>query len=402
MISEDPLFESWGQRALVLANYGGSDFGECLTTGARVGAGTGDDWHREWVATADQVLRRGEESERAGHPVSARSAFLRASTYYRVAYAPLFGTPVDARLPKTFDQETEAFLRAVAQPVWPRIELVEIPYERTTLPGYLVTADDSGRPKPTLVHTNGYDSTIQEMYVAHAQEALARDYNVLLYDGPGQGRPLIHQGLVMRPDWEHVARAAVDYALGRPEVDERAVVLAGWSFGGYLAPRAACFEDRIAALIADPGQWDVGEGVRAMLPLDDDTKARFPDIDPHLLDPMVEWLRSSEAPAGLRWRMLQRGPWVHGVNSLFDYVRSTLDYRISPYAKDLRCPVLITQAENDPTAEDAPKLYEGVGSQRKALVHFTSAEGAGGHCETTARRLYHQRVFDWLDETLKR
>lgn len=25
----------------------------------------------------------------------------------------------------------------------------------------------------------------------------------------------------------------------------------------------------------------------------------------------------------------------------------------------------------------------------------------GGHCESLARGLYHQRVFDWLDETLQ-
>ena len=33
-------------------------------------------------------------------------------------------------------------------------------------------------------------------------------------------------------------------------------------------------------------------------------------------------------------------------------------------------------------------------------MRFTDAEGSGGHCEGMARTLYHQRVFDWLDETL--
>jgi hypothetical protein len=37
----------------------------------------------------------------------------------------------------------------------------------------------------------------------------------------------------------------------------------------------------------------------------------------------------------------------------------------------------------------------------KELVRFTAAEGAGGHCECAARVLYHQRVFDWLDEVLE-
>jgi hypothetical protein len=34
------------------------------------------------------------------------------------------------------------------------------------------------------------------------------------------------------------------------------------------------------------------------------------------------------------------------------------------------------------------------------LVRFYDAEGAGDHCEAKARPLFHQRAFDWLDETL--
>jgi hypothetical protein len=39
--------------------------------------------------------------------------------------------------------------------------------------------------------------------------------------------------------------------------------LSGWSLGGYLAPRAASGEHRLAARIADPGQWSIAEGFRA-------------------------------------------------------------------------------------------------------------------------------------------
>jgi hypothetical protein len=35
-----------------------------------------------------------------------------------------------------------------------------------------------------------------------------------------------------------------------------------------------------------------------------------------------------------------------------------------------------------------------------SLLKFTAAEWSGGHCEATARRLFHQRLYDWLDETL--
>jgi hypothetical protein len=50
-------------------------------------------------------------------------------------------------------------------------------------------------PRPTMVHVNGYDSNIQEMYFAHGPAALRRGYDCLLFDGPGQGRNLIRDGI---------------------------------------------------------------------------------------------------------------------------------------------------------------------------------------------------------------
>ena len=39
-------------------------------------------------------------------------------------------------------------------------------------------------------------------------------------------------------------------------------------------------------------------------------------------------------------------------------------------------------------------------TSQKELVRFYDAEGAGDHCEVKTRPLFHQRAFDWLDETL--
>jgi|SRR6266513_5210849 len=62
--------------------------------------------------------------------------------------------------------------------------------------------------------------------------------------------------------------------------------------------------------------------------------------------------------------------------------------------------ILVTTADGDPTTTGAPKVIDAVASKKKQLMHFTDAEGSGGHCEGTARMLYHQRTFDWLDEAL--
>ncbi|MCC6312636.1 MAG: alpha/beta fold hydrolase [Thermomicrobiales bacterium] len=398
LLSSNEMWETFGQRAFTTIPTGGADFGECMTTVQRVAPGDFDAWHREWTATADRVATIGDESAAKGHAVSAREAYLRASMYYHVSYFPLFGKPVDPRLVTAFERETETFQQAGALFDTP-IEPVEIPFEGGSLPGYFIAVDDSGAPRPTVIHTDGYDSTIQEMYFASAPAAIRRGYNVLLFDGPGQGRPLIRDGMPMRPNWETVVTPVIDYALTRREIDPDNIVLSGWSFGGLLAPRAAGVEHRLAALIADPGQWDQRDAIMPILPLTDAQKAAFPNIDPALLEPMEEWLNGPEADPMMRWKLIQRGLWVHGVDTLFDYFVDFSRYEVSSVAGDITCPTLVTMAEGDPTAAGAPVLFAAIQAP-KTLVHFTAAEGAGGHCETLARSLYHQRVFDWLDETL--
>ncbi|PYK14121.1 MAG: hypothetical protein DME64_11780 [Verrucomicrobia bacterium] len=155
---------------------------------------------------------------------------------------------------------------------------------------------------------------------------VARGYHCLLFDGPGQARALIEQRLPMRPDWEKVVTPVVDVAVKLPGVDPEKIILAGWSFGGFLVVRAAAFEPRATAVIADPGQWDQRDNVISALPLSDDQKADFPNIDPKCLDPMVKWLTGSSGDPMLRWKLLQRGPLVHAVDNLFDYLKELLAF----------------------------------------------------------------------------
>jgi len=35
----------------------------------------------------------------------------------------------------------------------------------------------------------------------------------------------------------------------------------------------------------------------------------------------------------------------------------------------------------------------------KTMIRFTTAEGAGAHCQCGADRLANARMFDWLDDT---
>ena len=78
--------------------------------------------------------------------------------------------------------------------------------------------------------------------------ALRRGYSCLLFDGPGQGTALMRDGLVSRPDWEHVVTPVVDWLVER--VPRARVALVGISFGGYLAARAAASAAAAAPMMA--------------------------------------------------------------------------------------------------------------------------------------------------------
>src|SRR6202042_3831817 len=145
--------------------------------------------------------------------------------------------PLDPRLTASYAQQTSAFRRGAALLACPP-ETLDIPYEGTTLPGYFFRAGPEEAPRATVILTGGYDGTAEELFFANGAAALARGYNVLAFDGPGQGSVLTEQRVVLRADWENVIGAVLDYALARRDVDGERVALIGLSLGALLAPRA--------------------------------------------------------------------------------------------------------------------------------------------------------------------
>ncbi|TCO55223.1 alpha/beta hydrolase family protein [Actinocrispum wychmicini] len=390
---DDESFSFETLRAAGFACYRGAELGEVVATAGRITDGDEASWQREWSATADRVRTIGENCLAKGRTVSAREAFLRASNYYRTAEFYLRDDPAhDPRARELYHLSRDTFAQAMNlldTPVRP----VAIPYQDTTLPGYLYLVDDSGAPRPTVLFNSGFDSTLEESYVALAAGALDRGYNVLAFDGPGQGAVIREQGLPFRPDWEAVITPVVDYAVRLPEVDEDRIALYGYSLGGLLVARAAAFEHRIAALILNDGLFDYhGTNVRAM---------------PEFVARWIEDGRDEEAlaVAGLltsfnttvRWA-LRNGVWTFGASSSADYIRKTKPYTLAGIAQQIACPTLVLDAENDIFFRgEAARVYEAL-TCPKELVVGTEAEGAGEHCHMGAMLLTHQRVFDWLDE----
>jgi dienelactone hydrolase len=135
----------------------------------------------------------------------------------------------------------------------PPFEPVRIPYGGSFLPGYLLRQDTRTVRRPTVILNNGEDAQNDRLYAYGGAAALERGYNALIFEGPGQGSVLFQRQVPFRPDWENVITPVVDYLRSRPDVDPSRIALSGSSLGGELVIRAAAFEHRLAAVIADPG-----------------------------------------------------------------------------------------------------------------------------------------------------
>lgn len=394
-LPKNELFEAQLLRALGYAAYGAADVGECLTTVDRVRGPSLDGWHDQWRATAERVLRSGESSLAAGDRVGARSAFFRASNYFRTCGVFAMGAPLDPRLTAAHSAEVAAFRRG-AQLLAVPPEVIAIPYQDGSLPGYFfqVAADDV--PRPTLILTNGYDGTSEELYFCNGAAALGRGYNVLTFDGPGQGSALIDDGLVFRPDWENVITPVVDFALALSGIDPSRIALMGLSFGGYLAPRAATNEHRLAACVSDCGPYDLFRATESRLP---NVLARqLPNGNPLLLGVLDRLARSVMSKPTAGWA-LRRNLMVHGVGSPLEYFRLAPQYSLIGREVDIQCPTFVCRTDTDELGAFAPEFFAALHCPKK-YVEFKAADGAGGHCEAGARTSFHQEVFAWLDEVL--
>lgn len=384
-----PLFNSQLMRVVSHTFNGCADIGECMVTASRIKEGDFESWHEEWFKTADRLMQEGKDAESKGHSVSAREAYLRASNYYRVSLFFLYTSPVDSRALDAIEKHQLSFARA-ARLFSPQFEAVQIPYEEGHLPGYFYKVDHSGTPRPTLICNGGYDSTHQEAYFFTVPSALKRGYNVLAFEGPGQGSVLFQQRIPMRHDWEKVITPVVNFLDHRIDVDKAKIALYGASWGGMLTPRGAAFDRRISALIVNPGQYDAMENIKKIMENATDGSDMTVNTASFLQAAMQDKFLASKFYAKM---------FVHGLESPMSLIEEWKKYHNRDIAPMITCPTLVADAENEHlSAGQAKELFEAL-SCPKEYILFTSAEGAGEHCCMGAQGLFNQRIFDWLDET---
>lgn len=385
-------FNSQLRRTIGYTYTGGADIGECLACSERIADGDYNSWYSEWMRLADRVYQSAMKSQSNHAHTSARDAFLRASNYYRTAGFFLYRPQPDHKLMQSFEHHRDSFQRAVelleVQP-----EPLHVPYENTQLPGYFYRPDNANIARPTIIVNSGYDSTHQEQYFTTVVPALERGYNVVAFDGPGQGELLIKQHIPMRPDWEKVITPLVDHLLTRTDVIPNQIAIIGWSWGGYLVPRAAAHEHRLAAIIANPGQYEPLDRIKAVVP---QVTNYLEQNNDQALERIIQQMTQDKALAFT----FEAKQFVHNLSSSNELFREWTKYTLADQAPLIRCPTFILDSENETYSKgQAKQLYDALRCQKEYHL-FTNEEGAGEHCQTGALSAFIPVAFDWLKQHL--
>ena len=152
-----------------------------------IGDGGVDAWLAHSLTWQARSLRKAMTAQRLATAPARATSYLRASTCFDLSYWPIYGAPVDPRLKSAAAASDEAFAKAMGL-VDHYAQFIEVDLDGLAMPAWFLSPDAAGTPRRTIVHTNGYDSNVHEMYFAHAAlAALDRGWNVVLFDGPRSG-----------------------------------------------------------------------------------------------------------------------------------------------------------------------------------------------------------------------
>ena len=166
-----------------------------------------------------------------------------AAGYERIA--EFFTPPQTAEKTNRYRLYLKLFDTAFADAVFVRHE---VPYADAALPAYALPAVGTPTGDTVLLH-GGFDSLIEEFFPI-CQRIAAAGFDVIAFDGPGQGGARTLNRLTFDHDWEKPVGAVLDhFGLDR-------ATLVGISMGGYWALRAAGREPRIQSVVAWPPVYD--------------------------------------------------------------------------------------------------------------------------------------------------
>lgn len=312
--------------------------------------------------------------------------WLQGATYLRAAeFFSLGGDPEKSEL---YDACMKAYTKAYANEP---IIYDEVAYEQGYLPIMRVMSEKES--KGWILLHGGYDSFIQELY-PFCKILVDAGYDVIMFEGPGQGGALNRYGMTLTHEWEKPVSKVLDH-FGINDV-----TLLGVSLGGYLAARAAAFEKRIGRVILYDIVYDFYQAFLSKMPKE--TQEMTERFLPFEDNPFWEkYEQQSSKNLFSKWLFLH-GYHVLGVNSIPQYFKTLKKYNTREISQYITQDVLLLAGEEDIYT---PFFTE----QKNALVNaksvsgriFTKSESASHHCQVGNIPLVFDYILEWIDKKRK-
>ncbi|KAF7621596.1 Alpha/Beta hydrolase protein [Aspergillus flavus] len=403
-LSSDSEFAFVLETFLSFANGGGAATGEILRAASQIKPGDMESFYLEFKYLADQIADQATSVNATRFPVSAREAHLRASSYYRAADFFLHGNASDPRIQTLWDSVLDHYDTAMKLLPDPP-EQVELDGTEYKIPIYFYSPPKSshanvtsGQDKrlPTILIGSGYDGAQQDTYHQLGKEILARGWNFVTYEGPGQPTVRRQSNIGFIPDWWSVVTPVVDWLRTRDDVDTDRIALGGISFGGQLAPLAATREHRLAAVLAIDGMLDLHETVLQQFPAS--IQKLYQSGNKTAFDAIV-WEAYKETTDTSQIWGIDQGLWSFKTSSPFEWMTKMKKMAIDQTMLDnITCPVFVASGQDDHIAPGQPeRMARMLGD--KAYYHlFKNNVGAGEHCTIGAEPQLAMVTMDWLDE----
>ncbi|MFD7403397.1 alpha/beta hydrolase family protein [Streptomyces sp. NPDC059866] len=399
----DPGFNFNGLMALGGSGQGSAEVGEVLTAVNAINKArlSSQSYVETFKKLGDQLMAAPEGSKPDDQTTRWRA--LRAAQYYGQALFFVLGSD---------DPGSEEQLYKAGRGAWdkfcglcdPAPVTANVPYGKTPLPVWFFRPDESEQRRPTVILTNGSDGQNVDMWTYGVPAALDRGWNALVYDGPGQGQLLFVDQVIFTPTWEKVVGPLVDWLVAREDVDPDRIALTGLSMAGDLAPRAAAFEDRLAAVVAMPGCLTPWLGfppeIREILtPSKKETNNIWnKEVVPELPPADAATLKKRFEPFSVQAMLDARQGRTF--TDFYTPAKRIEALDITDVVGRIKMPALVLDYE-------AEQFYPGQARQMfdkltspKDYVKLTAATGAQLHCSPMAPQLHCEVVFDWLDGTL--
>lgn len=197
-------------------------------------------------ATARRREAKAKAAEEAQELVTASENYYMAAIHWAAAQWPI---DENNEKNKFYNQRKRECYTKYAKLADHHVEEVWIPLQDKRLPAWFhLPPGYRGGRIPVVISIPGMDS-FKEMGVSmYGDRWLNRGVAVLAIDGPGQYESAVLDIHFSMPAWAATGKAAVDWLIGRQEIDSARIGISGNSFGSFFSTIAAANEPRIRAI----------------------------------------------------------------------------------------------------------------------------------------------------------